>query len=131
MTSPSRGGTATATAAPSLPGTATTTPPPLPPSVGPSSGGDSCLNNGATPAAGEASENGVVEGVDEPPLLEKCDWVIPGGPSIRQAVILNDKRHVLTKDTADRVALYDVLKVRRSSSVEWLVRRSSVASEAK
>lgn len=50
---------------------------------------------------------------EEVALVEKCDWTIPGGPSIRHAVILNDKRHVLTKDTDNNVALYDILKVSR------------------
>ncbi|XP_071554864.1 WD repeat-containing protein 48 isoform X1 [Temnothorax nylanderi] len=35
---------------------------------------------------------------------------ILGGPAIRHYNILNDKRHVLTKDTEENVALYDVLK---------------------
>lgn len=35
---------------------------------------------------------------------------IPGGPAIKHYMVLNDKRHVLTKDTANNVALYDVLK---------------------
>lgn len=35
---------------------------------------------------------------------------ILGGPAIRHYNILNDKRHVLTKDSEDNVALYDVLK---------------------
>ncbi|KAF2360348.1 WD40 repeat, partial [Trinorchestia longiramus] len=62
--------------------------------------------------SGGAVENGVGEVSDEEemPLLEKCDWTIPGGPSIRHAVILNDKRHVITKDTDNNVALYDILK---------------------
>lgn len=37
--------------------------------------------------------------------------LIPGWAAIRQAVVLNDKRHILTKDTAENVALYDVLRV--------------------
>lgn len=71
-------------------------------------------SGGAAAAGAGSAENGVGsdEG-EELPLLEKCDWVIPGGSSIRQAVILNDKRHVLTKDTDDKVALYDILKVSR------------------
>ena len=36
---------------------------------------------------------------------------IEGGSSIRQYHILNDKRHVLTKDTDNRVVLWDVLMV--------------------
>lgn len=37
--------------------------------------------------------------------------LIPGGAAIKQAVVLNDKRHILTKDSDGNVALYDVLKV--------------------
>lgn len=35
---------------------------------------------------------------------------IQGGAAIRHYTVLNDKRHVLTKDTDDKVTLYDVLK---------------------
>lgn len=41
---------------------------------------------------------------------------IQGGAAIRQAAVLSDKRHILTKDTNDCVALYDVLRV----SVEFV-----------
>lgn len=34
---------------------------------------------------------------------------IPGGPAIKSYTVFNDRRHVLTKDTANNVALYDVL----------------------
>lgn len=34
-----------------------------------------------------------------------------GGASIRQYHILNDKRHVLTKDSEQCVTLYDILTV--------------------
>ena len=36
-----------------------------------------------------------------------------GGPAIRHCHVLNDRRHVLTKDTEENVALYDVLKARK------------------
>ncbi|VEN34270.1 unnamed protein product [Callosobruchus maculatus] len=39
--------------------------------------------------------------------------LIPGGAAIRQAAVLNDKRHILTKDTHGHVALYDVLRARK------------------
>jgi WD repeat-containing protein 48 len=39
--------------------------------------------------------------------------LIPGGAAIRQAAVLNDKRHILTKDANDNVALYDVLRARK------------------
>ena len=34
-----------------------------------------------------------------------------GGASIRQYHVLNDKRHVITKDSDSNVSLYDVLTV--------------------
>lgn len=37
--------------------------------------------------------------------------VSAGGASIIQCHILNDKRHILTKDTNNNVAFWDVLKV--------------------
>lgn len=36
-----------------------------------------------------------------------------GGSAIRHCHVLNDRRHVLTKDTEENVALYDVLKARK------------------
>lgn len=38
---------------------------------------------------------------------------IPGSAAIKHAVVLNDKRHILTKDTNENVAVYDVLKAKR------------------
>lgn len=51
--------------------------------------------------------------MQKPQLLEP-DFSIAGGPSIKQYHVLNDKRHILTKDTENRVALYDVLKAKKS-----------------
>ncbi|KAL1506400.1 hypothetical protein ABEB36_005770 [Hypothenemus hampei] len=39
--------------------------------------------------------------------------VIPGDAAIIKATVLNDKRHILTKDSAENVALYDVLRACR------------------
>ena len=47
------------------------------------------------------------------PEVKKAEFVISGGPSIKQCEILNDKRHILTKDTENNVSLYDVLKARK------------------
>lgn len=41
----------------------------------------------------------------------KLFFVFAGGASIIQCHILNDKRHILTKDTNNNVAFWDVLKV--------------------
>ncbi|VDI39342.1 WD repeat-containing protein 48, partial [Mytilus galloprovincialis] len=43
------------------------------------------------------------------PIYTQPDFTIKGGSSIRQYYVLNDKRHILTKDTDDHVALWDVL----------------------
>ena len=42
---------------------------------------------------------------------------ITGGSSIRQYYVLNDKRHILTKDTEDNVALWDVLTIKSYSLI--------------
>ncbi|VDK80538.1 unnamed protein product [Litomosoides sigmodontis] len=47
------------------------------------------------------------------PCIREPDITIPGASSIRQHVVLNDKRHVVTKDTDDNVAMWDVLKGRK------------------
>jgi len=44
------------------------------------------------------------------PMNEKPEYIIKGGPSIRHYHVLNDKRHILTKDTDKNVAQWDVLK---------------------
>lgn len=36
---------------------------------------------------------------------------IKGGAAIKKCSVLNDKRHIITKDTEDNVAIYDVLRV--------------------
>ncbi|XP_076371088.1 WD repeat-containing protein 48 isoform X1 [Tachypleus tridentatus] len=45
-----------------------------------------------------------------PPLNTHPETMIKGSPSIRHYNVLNDKRHILTKDTDNNVALWDVLK---------------------
>lgn len=45
------------------------------------------------------------------------DLVIRGGASIRHYRILNDKRTVLTKDTENNIAVYDVLKATKVSDL--------------
>uniref|UniRef100_A0A9J7YVN5 WD repeat-containing protein 48 n=1 Tax=Cyprinus carpio carpio TaxID=630221 RepID=A0A9J7YVN5_CYPCA len=45
------------------------------------------------------------------PLCTQTEQVIKGGASIIQCHILNDKRHILTKDTNNNVAYWDVLKM--------------------
>lgn len=47
------------------------------------------------------------------PIYTQPDFTIKGGSSIRQYYVLNDKRHILTKDTEDYVALWDVLQARK------------------
>lgn len=39
--------------------------------------------------------------------------MITGGAAIKKYAVLNDKRHILTKDTDNNVAIYDVLKVQK------------------
>uniref|UniRef100_A0A6Q2X2T9 WD repeat-containing protein 48 n=1 Tax=Esox lucius TaxID=8010 RepID=A0A6Q2X2T9_ESOLU len=45
------------------------------------------------------------------PLCTQPEQVVKGGASIVQCHILNDKRHILTKDTNNNVAYWDVLKM--------------------
>uniref|UniRef100_A0A0K0FBH9 WD repeat-containing protein 48 homolog n=1 Tax=Strongyloides venezuelensis TaxID=75913 RepID=A0A0K0FBH9_STRVS len=41
------------------------------------------------------------------------DIIIYGAPSIRQYVVLNDKRHIVTKDTENNVDVWDILQGRK------------------
>uniref|UniRef100_A0A8C7SLU0 WD repeat-containing protein 48 n=1 Tax=Oncorhynchus mykiss TaxID=8022 RepID=A0A8C7SLU0_ONCMY len=45
------------------------------------------------------------------PLCTQPEQVVTGGASIIQCHILNDKRHILTKDTNNNIAYWDVLKM--------------------
>jgi len=45
-----------------------------------------------------------------PPLQKTPSATIPGLPGIVKHHILNNRRHVLTKDTADQVSLWDITK---------------------
>lgn len=55
-------------------------------------------------------------------------FILPGGASIRQYYVLNDKRMILTKDTDDNVAMWDVLTV---SAVFIYVKKNKAAEEKK
>lgn len=41
---------------------------------------------------------------------------VAGAPSIRQHAVLNDKRHIVTKDTENNVVIWDVLQAKKISS---------------
>ena len=45
------------------------------------------------------------------PIIKDHDITIRGGPSIKTYTVLNDKRRIVTKDTDENIAVYDVLKV--------------------
>lgn len=47
------------------------------------------------------------------PAVDKPAVAIPGAPGIKRIHICNNKRHVLTKDSDDNVALWDILKVKK------------------
>ncbi|KAF0301841.1 WD repeat-containing protein 48 [Amphibalanus amphitrite] len=47
------------------------------------------------------------------PVASQPTRVIEGAPSIKQYKVLNDKRHVLTRDSDGQVALYDVLYAKK------------------
>ncbi|KAL4217901.1 WD repeat-containing protein 48 [Mactra antiquata] len=54
-----------------------------------------------------------LDNVSLPPVCSQPDFTIKGGSSIRQYCVLNDKRHILTKDTDENVALWDVLTAKK------------------
>uniref|UniRef100_A0A914W6J7 WD repeat-containing protein 48 homolog n=1 Tax=Plectus sambesii TaxID=2011161 RepID=A0A914W6J7_9BILA len=51
--------------------------------------------------------------LSDEPLVSAPEQVIEGAAGIRQYTVLNDKRFILTVDTAENVALYDVLQARK------------------
>ena len=50
---------------------------------------------------------------DEPLMCHEPAFHIKGAPSIRQHAVLNDKRHIITKDTEGFVSTWDVLQARK------------------
>ena len=52
-----------------------------------------------------------------PALCHEPDFVIKGNPGIKSYQILNDKRFILTKDTSDKIALYDALEARKVEDI--------------
>ncbi|CAG9534022.1 unnamed protein product [Cercopithifilaria johnstoni] len=66
------------------------------------------LNNAQIPIGMKSDQYGEMV-----PCIHEPDVTIPGAASIRQHVVLNDKRHIVTKDTDDNVAMWDVLKGRK------------------
>ena len=43
-------------------------------------------------------------------MTQSPDIVIPGAPGIREYAVLNDKRHIVTKDTDENITMWDVLQ---------------------
>lgn len=50
-------------------------------------------------------------------ILYKKNIIFSGGVAIKKFKILNDKRHILTQDTKNSVAVYDVLKASKSEDL--------------
>ncbi len=65
------------------------------------------------PGGGEAGRGSGPAAADQKPIVPNPEFVIHGGSSIKQFHILNNKRHIITKDTDSNVALYDVLKAKK------------------
>ncbi|KAL1123372.1 hypothetical protein AAG570_002457 [Ranatra chinensis] len=61
----------------------------------------------SVPSGEPCMENDVENGQS---VATRPEQTIKGGPAIRKFHILNDKRHILTQDTENNVAVYDVLK---------------------
>ena len=76
---------------------------------GPASRGASALSSSG-PAAPSLSAN---PSEKLSPLLASPSMVISGGSSIKTFEVLNDMRFIVTKDTDNNVAVYDVLKAQR------------------
>lgn len=69
---------------------------------------NSCINNWSIKPLDNADDRD--EMLDyESPLYSQPKMTIKGGTSIRQYHVLDDKRHILTKDSEGNVALWDVL----------------------
>lgn len=71
-----------------------------------STANDAPTTTTTTTTATDANEN-------FPPTATEPESTIPGGASIRHFAVLNDKRHIVTRDTENVVALWDVLKAKK------------------
>ena len=84
---------------------------------GPASRGASAISSSTSgpPAAAAATPSSAPVAPSEKlsPLLASPSMVISGGSSIKTFEVLNDMRFIVTKDTDNNVAVYDVLKAQR------------------
>ncbi|CAJ0572142.1 unnamed protein product, partial [Mesorhabditis spiculigera] len=67
--------------------------------------------------APECSSYDLIRFDDPKPLVSREDMIVPGAPSLRQHMVLNDKRHVVTRDSIGQIALWDVLSAKKVN--EW------------
>nr|A8XSW2.3 RecName: Full=WD repeat-containing protein 48 homolog [Caenorhabditis briggsae] len=68
-----------------------------------------CKPRSSSPPPGITAPKHIQRLTDARELQNTPELMISGAPAINKYKILNDKRHVLTSDTEDNVALYDVL----------------------
>ncbi|CAH3194260.1 unnamed protein product, partial [Porites evermanni] len=54
---------------------------------------------------------------DPQPTCSMPRKTLPGAPSIRKFHVLRNRRHVITKDSEDRVTVWDVLKARKAEEL--------------
>lgn len=78
-----------------------------------SSSNPSSMSGSGAGGGASSSKSNKSSAVLPKPLLPNPDYLIQGGTSIKAYHILNDKRHILTKDTDSNVAMYDVLKAQK------------------
>uniref|UniRef100_A0A7E4VSY8 WD repeat-containing protein 48 homolog n=1 Tax=Panagrellus redivivus TaxID=6233 RepID=A0A7E4VSY8_PANRE len=57
------------------------------------------------------------QNVHNTPMCTEPDIHIPGAPSIRQYSILNDKRHIVTRDTDKNVGVFDILQAQQTEDL--------------
>lgn len=80
---------------------------------------DSAIKNWPLMKADDLSKNdldsvsGDRESLSDGPAHESPDLVIKGNPAVINYHILNDKRHIITQESDNSIALYDVLTARK------------------
>ncbi|CAD5217869.1 unnamed protein product [Bursaphelenchus xylophilus] len=55
-------------------------------------------------------------GNDIPITFQQPDIILEGAPSIRQHAVLNDRRHVVTRDTENNIHIWDILQGKKISN---------------
>jgi WD repeat-containing protein 48 len=79
---------------------------------------DCSIRNWSIPSTATVSVSGDYDMDNVRPINVQPSMLIKGGASIRQYLILTDKRHIITKDSDENVAIWDVLMAKKVEDLQ-------------